>query len=446
MDQKRVVVIDAVGLSPRHIETKDKAPYLHSLITRGRYQRMNTVFPTLTLPVQASLTTGLYPKAHGVVSNGFYFPENYQIAFWEQASSLVQSDRIWDRLKRKDARLKTALLFFQNSLYASCDVVITPKPIHTEEFGLVQWCYSKPVGLYEEISKKIGEFNLFSYWGPLASIDASRWITQAALEVMAREKPHLMFVYLPHLDYCSQKYDPADPAIDAELKSLDDEVKRIVDGIQNMGLAKETVFIIHSEYVLSGVQGDIPINRILREKGLLKVREIKGREYLDCELSQAFAMVDHQVAHLYIKPGQEKSVRTVLEGVGGIDLILDLPGKKKHRVDNPRSGDLIAVSARNRWFSYYWWEDRAKEPDYATHIDIHRKPGYDPLELFLEPGTFKISQDTSLIHGSHGYPPVTPDDQVPLIVYGENAEAMILPENLNITGLSACIEKYLLHE
>ena len=442
MNQKRVVVIDAVGLSPRHFESKEKVPYLNSLITNGHLHRMNPVFPALTLPAQASLTTGVYPDAHGVVSNGFYFPENYQIAFWEQASSLVQSERIWDRLKKRDPGHKTAVLFFQNSLYASCDVVITPKPIHTEE-SLILWCYSKPIGLYEKITEKQGEFPLFSYWGPLASIDGSRWIAQSSLEVMSREKPDLMYVYLPHLDYSSQKYDPSDARIDEDLKCLDDEVKRIVEGIKDMGLSEETVFVILSEYILSGVQGDIPINRLLREKGLLRVREIKGREYLDCELSPAFAMVDHQIAHIYIKPGSEKAVRTVLEGVNGIDLILDRKGKKKYRVDNARSGDILAVSARNKWFSYYWWEDRAKEPDFATHIDIHRKPGYDPLELFFDPGTFNISQDTSLIHGSHGYPPLTGDDQVVFLVCGERADDFKVPENLCITDVSKCIEDYL---
>ena len=309
MDKTRVVVIDVVGLSPYHFNFREHMPHMASLLSQGRFFRIEPVFPAVTLPVQASLTTGVHPVEHGVVANGFYFPENFQVAFWEQAASLVQAERIWDSLKLREPGLKAAVLFFQNTLFANSDVIITPKPMHSDE-GLIQWCYSKPVGFYEEICQQIGEFNLFHFWGPMASIQSSRWIAKAAVETMDRMRPDLMFVYLPHLDYCSQKHAPADPIILDELRLVDQEVGRIVQGFKNLGLADETVFIILSEYIFYEVQGDIPLNRILREKGLLEVRNILGREYLDMELSPAFAMVDHQVAHIYTKPGYEKPVRS----------------------------------------------------------------------------------------------------------------------------------------
>ena len=442
MSKKRVIVIDVVGLSPDHFKQKENMPHLSALLSQGQLSSMKSVFPAVTLPVQASLTTGVHPAEHGIVANGFYFPENYQVAFWEQAASLVQSERIWDRLKIKDPALKTAVLFFQNTLFSQSDVIITPKPLHTDE-GLIQWCYSKPVGFYEEICQQIGEFNLFSFWGPMASIESSRWIAKAAVETMDRIRPDLMFVYLPHLDYCSQKHAPTDPMILDELRLVDQEVGRIVQGIEDLGLADETVYIILPEYTFYEVSGDIPLNRILREKRLLEVRSIQGREYLDMELSPAFAMVDHQIAHIYTKPGYEKSVQKALEKVDGIDMLLDGEGKERFRVDHPRSGDIIAVSSRDRWFSYYWWEDRPREPDFAAHVDIHRKPGYDPLELFLEPGTTKISQDTSLIKGSHGYPAVSEEDRIPFLISGENAAGVKIPEDLCVTDVGGIIEKIL---
>lgn len=444
MKKKKVIVIDVVGLSPRHFEASEKMPAIASLLNHGRLFRMKPVFPPVTLPVQASLTTGVYPQVHGVVANGFYFPETFQVAFWEQAAGLVQAERIWDRLKKNDPSLKTAVLFFQNSLYAKCDAVITPRPLHSEE-GLIQWCYSKPAGLYEEICEQIGEFNLFHFWGPMVSIEGSRWIAKAAVEVMARIEPNLMYVYLPHLDYCSQKVHPGDPLIEEELALVDKEVGRIVEGVKDLGMEGETAFIVLSEYLLSGVQGDIPLNRVLREEGLLNVRTISGREYLDLELSPAFAMVDHQIAHIYIKPGHEKAVRKALEGRDGIDMLLDVVGKKKYRIDHPRAGDLIAVSARDRWFSYYWWEDRSKEPDFATHVDIHRKPGYDPMELFVEPGTRNISQDTSLIRGSHGYPALSEEDYATFLISGEEAANMEIPEDLCVTDVAGIIENILIN-
>lgn len=443
MKMRRVVVIDVVGLSLEHFGHKDRMPNMASLLDGGRLLRMRPVFPPVTLPVQASLTTGAYPDEHGIVSNGIYFPEHFQVSFWEQSSSLVRAERIWDRLRRKAPGIRTAALFFQNTLYAGCDAVITPKPLHTDE-GMVQWCYSKPAGLYEDICSSLGAFNLLHYWGPMASIESSRWIAEAAVEVMGRVQPQLMFVYLPHLDYCSQRHGPQGPAAMEELSRIDREVGRIIDGVEANGGADETVFMLLSEYAFYDVTRDIPVNRLLREKGLLKVRTIAGREYLDCELSPAFAMVDHQVAHVYIKPGQHDAVRNALERTEGIDLLLDAPARKDYRVGHVRSGDLIAVSAKDRWFSYYWWEDRKREPDFAARVDIHRKPGYDPLELFIEPGTFRIPQDTGLIKGSHGYPVLSERDYVPLVISGAGSEGLDIPEGLCMTDVAPLIERILI--
>lgn len=442
MKNKRVIVIDVVGLSPSHFRNMERMPNLESLKLQGTLHALKPVFPALTLPVQASLTTGAYPDRHGVVANGLYFPDNRQVAFWEQSSALVQSQRTWELLRELNPAHKTACLFLQNTLYASCEAIITPKPLHTEK-GLVQWCYSKPVGFYEELSEKLGKFNLLHYWGPMASIESSRWIADAAIETMARQKPDLMYVYLPHMDYCSQRFGPDDPCIGENLALIDSEVGKIVRGVDDLGLREQTVILVLSEYVFSKVQGDIALNRRLRNYGLLEVRTIEGREYLDCELSPAFAMVDHQIAHLYIRPGYEKEVRRVLEQTDGIDLILDLEGKKRFRVDHPRSGDLVAVSAKNRWFSYYWWDDRSRAPDFADHVDIHRKPGYDPLELFLEPGTFEISRDTSLIKGSHGYPCLTEEDCAVMLISGDTGKGAEIPENPCIVDIQGIIQNIL---
>jgi len=440
MKNRRVIVIDVVGLRPEHLAMKESAPHLNKLVENGRLFRLKPVFPAVTLPVQASMTTGLFPREHGVVANGFYSRKDFEVRLWEQAASLVQGERIWDRMKKQNPDFKTAVLFFQNILYAGAEVVITPRPLHTDD-GMIQWCYSKPVGLYEDISKTIEEFNLMSYWGPMAGIESSRWIAKAAVEVMKRTKPNLMFVYLPHLDYCSQKLGPEDPGIKEELALVDNEVGRIMQGVQEVDMSAEPVFMVLSEYAFSPVQGDIPLNRIFRKKDLLAVRMIKGREYVDLELSPAFAMVDHQVAHIYVKPGYESVVRKVLEEIEGVEMVLAGEEQSRFQVDNPRTGDLVAVSARDRWFSYYWWEEKSKEPDFATHVDIHRKPGYDPLELFLEPGSFAISQNTSLIRGSHGRPPMEESDYVPLIVSGADVKGKESGEVFSVTEIPAFIEK-----
>ncbi len=440
MKNRRVIVIDVVGLRPEHLEMKESAPHLNKLVKNGRLFKLKPVFPAVTLPVQASMTTGLYPEEHGVVANGFYSREQFEVSLWEQAASLVQGERIWDRLKKQNPEFKAAVLFWQNILYTGAEVAITPRPLHTDD-GMIPWCYSKPAGLYEDISTAIGEFNLMSYWGPMAGIESSRWIAKAAVEVMKRTKPNLMFVYLPHLDYCSQKVGPGAPEIKAELALVDKEVGRILQGIQEVDMSGEPVVMVLSEYAFSPVQADIPLNRIFRQHDLLSVRTIKGREYVDLELSPAFAMVDHQIAHVYVKPGYEAAVRKILEKTAGVDMIMGGREKSDFMVNHPLAGDLIAVSAKDRWFSYYWWEEKAREPDFATHVDIHRKPGYDPLELFLEPGSFSVSQDTSLIRGSHGRPPMGTSDYVPLIINGAEVEENVNKELFSMTEIPGIIEK-----
>ncbi|OKY76455.1 MAG: hypothetical protein BM485_04270 [Desulfobulbaceae bacterium DB1] len=433
MKKRRVIVLDVVGLRPDHFAVAEKLPHLAALAGRGRLHGMKTVFPALTLPVQAALTTGVFPGQNGIVANGFYNRQLCEVSFWEQAASLVQHDRIWDYLNRRVPGLTTAALFMQNTLHADCGCIVTPRPMHTDE-GLVQWCYSKPVGFYEELAADIGPFNLMHYWGPMTSIESSRWIAGAAVRTLERIRPDLMFVYLSHLDYCCQKVGPDHPVVMDELMLVDAEVGRIVQAVDDLGLRDETVFVVVSEYAFNKVRGDIALNRILRENGLLAIRSIQGRDYVDFELTPAFAMVDHQIAHIYLKPGYEKTVRQVLEKVDGIDFLLEREGKRRFQVDHANSGDIVAVSARNRWFSYYWWDDRQREPDFAGQVDIHRKPGYDPLELFLEPGSRRISQDTGLIHGSHGYPPLSASDDVPLLISGD------LPDRLQaLNSGAACI-------
>lgn len=438
MKARHVVLIDVVGLSLDHLKWLDATPNLQRVLGSGRLTAMDPVFPAVTLPVQASLTTGVLPSVHGVVANGFYFPESFQVSFWEQPAALVQAPRIWDTLKAADPGFTSALLFFQSSLYAGCDVVITPKPLHTDS-GMIPWCYSKPVGFYESLAAEQGPFNLMDFWGPMAGIGGSRWIARAAATTLKRLRPNLTLVYLPHLDYALQKLGPNDPAIAAEVAQVDAQVGVILDGLEQAGMIQDTLILVVSEYAFQAVSGAIALNRLLREQGLLAVRTIQGREYLDLELSPAFAMVDHQIAHLYVKPGQRAAVRRLLEQTQGIDRIIEGDQRKSFNIDHPRSGDLIAVSARDRWFSYYWWSDPEREPDFAGTVDIHRKPGYDPLELFLVPGTRRISQDTALIKGSHGTPPVAARDRVPLIASGAGLDALPCPEQPRVTDIPALI-------
>jgi predicted AlkP superfamily pyrophosphatase or phosphodiesterase len=267
------------------------------------------------------------------------------------------------------------------------------------------WCYSKPVGYYEELKQKFGEFNLSRYWGPLASHESSEWICKAAEYTLEKERPDIMFAYIPHVDYSAQRFGKNSPQVKTDLQRADEMVGRIVKKTIDLGIAEQTEFVVFSEYAFNNVSGAVPINIKLRDAGLIATRTIQNKEYMDFEFSKAFAMVDHQIAHIFVKDGYFEQTRKVVEDIDGVDQVLSSDSQKeKLRINHPRSGDIIAISDVDKWFSYYWWYDDEKAPDFARTVDIHRKPGYDPAELFIDPKTKRIPLDASLVKGSHGRP------------------------------------------
>ena len=401
---KHVVVLDIVGLDVSHISS-GLVPTISEIANNGQYGYLKPVFPSVTCTVQASVLSGKYPSDHGIVSNGFYDKENFQVLFWEQSSKLVQSERIWEVLKKKNSNIKTSVLFWQNTMFANSNYLITPRPIHLENGGMDMWCYSRPPNYYEDVSSKIGEFDLLSYWGPFASFKSTEWISKSVEYTLENHKPDLLFAYFPQLDYPSQKFGKNSTQVKEDLRKIDEVVDSIVKKVEKLGLSDETEFIFFSEYGFNDVNDAIPLNKILRQNGLLETRTIKNKEYIDFEYSQAFAMVDHQIANIYLNDHADKIyVRKVLEEIKGIDMICANDEKQKLKIDNNRSGNLIAIADIDKWFSYYWWFDEDKAPTFTKTVDIHRKPGYDPLELFFDPAKKSVSFDTKLIKGSHGRP------------------------------------------
>jgi predicted AlkP superfamily pyrophosphatase or phosphodiesterase len=403
---KYVVVLDIVGLEVSHISS-GLIPSIANIANNngGEYGYLKPVFPSVTSTVQTSVLSGKYPNEHGIISNGLYDRGNYQVLFWEQSSKLVQTDRIWDVLKKKNQNLKTAVLFWQNTMFANSDYVITPRPLHLENGGMDMWCYSRPPNYYEEVASKIGEFDLKSYWGPFASFKSTEWISKSVEFTIENNTPNLLFAYFPQLDYSSQKFGRNSPQVKDDLKKIDGIVDSIVKKTEQMGIIDDTQFIVFSEYGFNDVNDGISINRILRDNGLLATRTINNKEYIDFEYSQAFAVADHQVANIYLNnPENKNSVKKILEDAQGIERVCDDKEKQDLKIDNHRSGDLIAISDRDKWFTYYWWNDDDKAPTFTKTVDIHRKPGYDPLELFVDMQKKSISFDTRLVRGSHGRP------------------------------------------
>ena len=394
---KKIILLNIVGLTKGQFE-KIKPKNLWDKFANN-FTSFRPCFPAVTCSVQTSLLSGVYPSEHGIIANGYFDNQRNQVSFWEQPAGLVEKPRIWDILKKEKPSISTAILFWQNSMYANSDVIITPKPIHLHN-KIIMWCYSKPVGFYEKVSEELGEFKLKSYWGPFASIESSQWIIESAKKTIQNQSPGLVLVYLPHLDYAAQKFGPESPEFTASLMDLDDLIGEFFSFLENHK-PDEYEIILVSEYGFNEVNNSISPNRILRDNNLLSVRKISGKEYIDFELSKAFAMVDHQIAHVYIKPGFKDDVTRVFSS-NDVGTILDDKLKIIHRIDNTKSGDIILCAKKDSWFNYYWWNDVSFAPEFTFTVDIHRKPGYDPLELFIDPKSKTISHDTSLIKGSHG--------------------------------------------
>jgi predicted AlkP superfamily pyrophosphatase or phosphodiesterase len=378
-----VLVILAVGLSPALVG--EHTPNLKRLAARGALRPLRTVTPAVTCTVQSTLVTGLPPSGHGAVANGWYFRDLCEVWLWRQSNRLVAGEKIWEAGKRRDPAFTCAKMFWWYNMYSSADWSATPRPMYPADGRKIPDHYAHPHELHDELDAKLGTFPLFKFWGPLTDISSTDWIARATLHVMQTRNPTLTLTYLPHLDYNLQRLGPdlAHPRVQQDLKELDAACGTLIDYASSSG--REVIVV--SEYGITPVIDAVHVNRALREAGLIRVRpEERGREILDPGASAAFALADHQVAHVYVNDRNRISeVRGLLESVDGIEQVLDEAGKRAMGFDHERSGELVAISKPDRWFSYYYWLDDRRAPDFARTVDIHRKPGYDPVELFVDP-------------------------------------------------------------
>lgn len=365
------------------------------------FRRAAAVFPALTCTAQASFRTGLQPCDHGMVLNGIFLGDVRRVMFWEQSAGLVAGRRIWDRARAAGKRV--GLLFWQQSLGEHADVILSPRPIHKHHGGMIQDCYSQPPDLYDQLARRIGKpFNLMHYWGPLASWRSTDWIVQAVADVVSSPSlaPDLLLAYLPHLDYDLQRFGPESPKAVQSLEKAYGWLSHLRKTAEAAGYD----WLILGDYNIEPARG-APVypNRLLRQEDLFSVRRVQGRAYPDFFASRAFALVDHQVASVYAADEEaETRARDILARTDGVAEVLDADAQRARGIGPSRAGHLLAVAAPGRWFAYRWWSDRGEEPDYASHVDIHNKPGYDPAELFFGWPPPSTSRDDTRVRGTHG--------------------------------------------
>ena len=426
MNRKKLVVLNVVALTPRLLE---HMPRLSKLASAGFGAELGTVLPAVTCSAQSTFLTGLAPRDHGVVGNGWYFRDLGEVFFWRQHNALVGGEKVWETARRHFPDYRAANMCWWYAMGATTDLTLTPRPVYHADGRKSPDCYTYPPQLRDDLTAELGTFPLFQYWGPTASIKSSEWISAAAGKVLDRTDPDLTLVYLPHLDYDLQKFGPDSPEAVAAAVEIDRVAGRLIDE----ALAKDATVVVLSEYGITSARRHVEINRHLRGAGLLNVYTQDGMEYLDPWTSPAFAVADHQVAHVYVKePALVPKVRALIEGIDGVDAVLDAEGKAAAGLDHARSGELVAVAEPDAWFAYYYWLDEERAPDFARTVEIHRKPGFDPAELFMDPedrlvkaraalalGRKKLGfrylmnvvpLDPSPVQGSHGRLPDDPGD------------------------------------
>jgi len=451
------VVLDVVGLTKEHLRD---APNLRKLAEQGTCRSLRTITPAVTCSVQSTLLTGLMPTEHGVVGNGWYFRDLAEVWLWRQSNALVAGEKVWEAAKKRDSSFTCAKLFWWYNMYSSADFAVTPRPMYPADGRKIPDIYTEPAELRDELNRELGEFPLFHFWGPRADILCSRWIAASARKVFDEKKPTLTLVYLPHLDYNLQRLGPKHPRIKEDVRDVDEVAGELIDHVSRAGAR----VVVLSEYAITEVSGAVHINRALREAGLLKVRLELGEEKLDAGGSHAFAVADHQIAHIYVRDKQRiDEVRTLVAKLPGVETVLGADEKRAQGIDHPRSGELVAISKSDHWFTYYFWLDDALAPDYARTVDIHRKPGYDPVELFIDPKLMfpalkvgkKLAQkalgfrmlldviplDASLVKGSHGRP--TSDAHGPVFISSEPSLLQESGETIAATDVKALLLRHL---
>jgi len=415
MSTKHLTFFSVPGLRTGDID-KTATPTLYEWANQGGIAELTPTFPCVTSCVQAGMMTGTPPRAHGVIANGFYSRERDAVEFWVGRNDVIAGEQIWDALRKR--RLTSAVWHVQNIKGAVADFIVTPAPIHEPDGTTKLWCYSKPDGLYQQLLDTFGHFPLQHYWGPLSNIESTKWILKAAAWLVKTHAPNFHWIYVPHLDYASQKFGPNNPQARNALKELDEALADFMRQIGDTPTAKDVVYLVAGEYAMTDVTGAVHPNRILRQSGLLATREERGREHIDLSRSAAFAMVDHQFAHVFVRNADARvceRVRDLFRNQPGVARAYVGAERAEIDMEHPRSGEVVLVATDDRWFSYYWWLDDAAAPPFARTVDIHNKPGYDPVELCFDPATKGIPLNAGLVKGSHGVPATTPRHRTALI-------------------------------
>ncbi len=431
----RVILLSIPGLRAGDLANM---PALAAVMAQGERATLIPSCPAVTWPVQSNMLTGKLPAQHGVVANGFYWRDRREVEMWTASNDKIAAPQIWDLLHQHDRALTSAVWFPMLSKGCGADYICMPAPVHNPDGSESLWCYTKPPEFYGELRDRFGHFPLQHFWGPLANIKSTTWIADSAVFAAQRFQPRFSYLYLPHLDYAAQKSGPDSPAALAAVGELDGVIQRLSAGLGEAFAGDEVLWLAAGEYAIVPVAHVAYPNRMLRAAELLHVREESDGEHLDLERSSAWALVDHQISHIFVQDRDQAAIRRVVDvfrNQNGIAEVLAGNALDKYALGHERSGDVVLISAADSWQAYYWWREDSRAPAYARTVDIHRKPGYDPVELFFDFATKSIPLDASLVKGSHGAPAVSPAQRTVLMSSRPVLAGRSVLQDIDVCGL-----------
>jgi len=378
---RKLLIVDVAALSPA--EVGEHTPNLRALAARGGLYPLREPFPSLTCTSHATLLLGSLPSSHGMIGNCLYSREYAKLFNWNRSSHLLTGTPLWEAARQRDPRLRTANLFLRNCADSSCEIRVTERPVYWISGRKQFEFFAEPRSLHAELVAKLGSFPFQSFWGPFSDIKSTHWIIGAALQVMEREDPELLLVYPPYLDYDAARFGPDAPQAKDALRAMDAALEPLLRAAHG----QDRDVLIVSDYGFTTVDQPVHLNRVLRRAGYLHVEDAPNGERLDPGTSRAFAVCDNQEAHVYVaRPEDIGPVRALLEATDGVRAVLDAEAQVPYGIAHPRSGELIAIAEPRAWFSYMYWLEASKTPDFADCVAVFDKIGTDTCELFLKPG------------------------------------------------------------
>ena len=440
---RKMLVLNVAALSPWEIGSD--CPTFESLSNDGTMRALAAPEPALTCPSHATMLTGLEPKDHGIVANGWYDGETAHVANWGRSDRLVAGEKIWEAAKRRAPDFKTVNLFWRFCTHSSAEITLTERPTYFANGRKGADVYGQPQAFRDAVSAELGSFPFFHFWGPKAGLPSSKWIVDVARKALRDEAPDLLLCYAPGLDYEVQRFGPKSDAARGALRQGDDIYRPLIED----ALSADMDVCVVSDYGFTTVDRAVFPNRILREAGYITIDPAVNGALLEPGASRAFAVCDNQAAHVYVNdPDDIPSVRALLLSADGIRDVHGPDSADSVCLGHKRSGQLLAIAEPNTWFAYPYWTDASEEPDFAHCVDIFRKPGFDPCELFLRQGASGkvhmakrflqlktgirapfdvISTDTSLIRGSRNIRPESDADGAVLLTSWRQDDTHTLP-------------------